>query len=198
MTGEVGPGKSRNKILAVSAAVMAVFPLFIGLSSISRIRADEWWFPAMFIVPGLLLVAWAIWLWRKEQGRATTIEFTETGIVLKRLREGEVRREIAIDWKNVRELRDLTVGRGDSGIQILLDHDGAKRAGLVLETTRKDAPNFLVKRTVMIAASDIDTPRRDVIERMISAARAAGCLVERARSRHYFVMSVDRWIVTSK
>ena len=181
--------------MAVLLTVMSVFPLFIGFSVIPMTRPDEWVFPAMFLLPGLLLLGWALWLWRKPQGRAASIDFTAKGFTLSRFRSGQVASTVAVDWYDVRELRHYAGGYGARGIEILLTHSGAKDAGLVLDTTREDASDFLVKRKLSVHGMDFEPPLSEVIERLVRAAEAAGFHVEKASSRYYFVVSVERWLI---
>ncbi len=195
MTEGIGPGKQRNRFIAVWLTVMSVFPLFIGFSAIPMTRPDEWALPAMFLLPGLLLLGWALWLWRKPQGRAASIDFTAQGFTLSRFRSGQAASTVAVDWQDVRELRHYAGGYGARGIEILLTHSGAKKADLVLDTTREDASDFLAKRKLSAHGMDFEPPLSEVIERLVRAAEAAGFQVEKASLRYYFVVSVERWLI---
>lgn len=194
MPDPIEPNTRRNRHIAVLLLLLAAFPMIAAVAILFTVRQNDFWLAAFPGGLSIFLFGWAWRLWRTPPSGAR-IDFLDTGFRLTFLPHGRAPRKLDIDWSEVREIRYLSGGYSARGLDFLLTHDGALRHGLVRDSTRRDAPDLLVKRKIAVSPHTLELQGKDVVARMTEAARQAGFDIVRTSYRYLFFFSVTKWQV---
>ncbi|MEM7720420.1 MAG: hypothetical protein AAF222_14570 [Pseudomonadota bacterium] len=171
---DIGPNRHLNKVLAGGLAVLAALPLYIGFNSMTFLPVDEWLFSAAPLAIGAVILALAIWVWRRPPINTAQLRFREGGFQLdtKQVFRGE--RHHDLGWVDIKEILHFNGGLyGGRSIRII--------------TQSGSGPAWF-------ASAWTDTAGLEIIARLTASAEAAGCTLEKEVGFWRGAVR-DRWVV---
>lgn len=171
---EIEPNPKLNKILAGLICLMAVLPLYLGFHSMTFLPPEEWFWSAVPIAIGALILLAAAYVWRRPPMNAARVTFHDGGFRLevKQVFRGEKAFDLA--WSDINEI--TATNGGLYGGRWMRIYYGAGRDNALF------SPVWTTLDTL------------GIVERLEVSARNSGFFLEK-QTGFWKRMVRDRWIV---
>lgn len=170
----IEPNPKLNKILAGLICVFAVFPLYLGFYSMTFLPLEEWTWSAVPIAIGALILAAAVYAWRKPPINAARITFCEGGFRLEIRQVFRGERVFDLNWADISKITTANGGLY-GGRWMRIFHGKGKENALF-------SPSWTNSDTVRI------------IERLDASAGAAGYTLDKEPGFWKSLVN-ERWLV---
>ena len=193
----VGRNRNLNKVWAGFIWFFALLVGLLGVLVVNDLGRTGLIAGAIFWGLCGALVFWGWRVWNRSARAGAEVRFHDGGFHL------NVRtywRQFAHDlrWSDVERVDVQHGGYGHRIMVFHLTHDAGVRLGLVRETTRKNAPSWLVGRKLWLPISLTELSSDDLLKAFQEAAEGDGYAITKEGWREYLVMSVVRYSVVPR
>ncbi|MEM6387293.1 MAG: hypothetical protein AAF718_13775 [Pseudomonadota bacterium] len=174
---DIEPNPKLNKVLAGLISTLSIFPLYMGLHSLTFLRADDrlWALPPIGL--GVIILMFARRIWRRPSRNQARILFRDGGFRLETRQVFRPDKDFDFAWTDIREITGHDVGLYGGRLFRIWYGNGKENAYFAPAWTNAEST--------------------EIVSRLSASADAAGFLLEKTGG-FWSNLVRERWIVKPK